>query len=130
MAPDWLTPTLLVDFDGALRADRAAGLAFGCQAFRVFGGYEPPATLVVSGTTHAADYVLKALKWIWAQEDLNYPIPRYQGRLMAGFRLQELLDGVPFGEVYGRAEVKRSRPRPLPNVDYARVERALRGEEP
>jgi hypothetical protein len=30
-----------------------------------------------------ADLILKAYKWIWVQEDMNYPPPRFQGRAMS-----------------------------------------------
>lgn len=36
------------------------------------------------------DLLLKAYKWIWVQEDTNYPPPRFQGREMSMGGIQEL----------------------------------------
>ena len=122
---------LLQEFHRALAKERSAGLRFGSVAFRVFGGKEPIRLPAVAGPGRPVDYILKALKWIWAQEDVNHPIVQgRQGRKMAGYRLQEVLDGVPLRDVARRAEAKGYRPGPLPGVDYARVDRALRGREP
>ncbi|MFQ5872457.1 MAG: glutamyl-tRNA amidotransferase [Dehalococcoidia bacterium] len=36
------------------------------------------------------DLILKSYKWIWAQEDCNYPPPRYQGRQMSMDAIEKL----------------------------------------
>ncbi|MBL7061255.1 MAG: hypothetical protein ISS54_00775 [Dehalococcoidia bacterium] len=36
------------------------------------------------------DLILKAYKWIWAQEDMNYPPPRFEGRAMSMRGIREL----------------------------------------
>lgn len=36
------------------------------------------------------DLILKAYKWIWAQEDCNYPPPRFEGREMSMKKLRKL----------------------------------------
>lgn len=117
---------MLDDFHRALTADRRLGLQFIDCAFDVFGGAEPPESLPAVETVHAPDFILKSLKWIWAQEDINYPMPRYQGRKMAGYRLRELADGIALEVVLARAEVKGARPRNLADVNYAAVDGALR----
>lgn len=121
---------LLKEFARALQTDPDGGRVFASAAFRVFGGDEPPETMKVAGTHRPGDYILKALKWIWAQEDVNHPIEQgKQGRKMAGYRLQELLDGVEPKKVFLRADMK-SIPPDLPRVKYARVDRAADGDEP
>ncbi|MBM4366433.1 MAG: hypothetical protein FJ102_09470 [Deltaproteobacteria bacterium] len=117
---------MLRDFDAALRRDRARGIAFVDHAFEVFGGAEPEGAVRDLGCVQPTDFIVKSLKWIWAQEDINYPMPRYQGRKMAGFRLQELVDGVPLATVLARAEVKGRPPPEIGGVHYDRVVRALR----
>lgn len=123
---------ILVEFGRAMEFDSVSCLRFAGFAFRVFGGTEPPArTRPVPGFQRAGDYVLKALKWIWAQEDVNHAIARgYQGRRMSGYRLEELLEGVELAEVLGRTEVKGGVPSPLQGINYKRVDRALVGREP
>jgi len=37
------------------------------------------------------DLILKAYKWIWVQEDCNYPPPKYQGRAMSMESIKGLL---------------------------------------
>ncbi len=113
---------MLHDFHRALMADHRLGLQFIDHAFEVFGGAEPPERLPSVETAHAPDFILKSLKWIWAQEDVNYPMPRLQGRKMAGYRLRELADGIALNEVLARAEVKGARPKNLAGVNYALVD--------
>ena len=38
------------------------------------------------------DLILKAYKWIWVQEDMNYPPPRFQGRAMSMEGIREMKD--------------------------------------
>jgi hypothetical protein len=38
------------------------------------------------------DLILKAYKWIWVQEDINYPPPRFLGRAMSMKGIQEMKD--------------------------------------
>ena len=36
------------------------------------------------------DLILKAYKWIWVQEDMNYPPPKFQGRAMSMEGIREM----------------------------------------
>ncbi len=38
------------------------------------------------------DLILKAYKWIWVQEDMNYPPPRFLGRAMSMEGIREMKD--------------------------------------
>jgi len=38
------------------------------------------------------DLIVKAYKWIWVQEDMNYPPPRFQGRAMSMEGIREMKD--------------------------------------
>ena len=42
-----------------------------------------------SGET--AEALIKAYKWIWGQEDVNYPPPKYKGRTMSWEGIEKLL---------------------------------------
>jgi hypothetical protein len=93
----------------------------------VFGGVEPPENYPLPGLSRSGDHILKALKWIWAQEDTNYPMPRFQGRKMSGYRFQELSGGTDLETVIERSKVKGRRvPNDVPGVDYDAIDKALR----
>lgn len=51
---------------------------------KVYNGAEPNEVLrklkVDKLPGEPADLILKAYKWIWAQEDINYPPPKFKGR--------------------------------------------------
>ena len=120
---------LLEEFSRAYDVSKENGNILMNEAMRVFAGNEPRVALIehLGGTHRTPEYILKALKWIWAQEDVNFPISKgYLGRKMAGQRLCEIAHGVPFETVYERAEVKKSRPQPLKEVDYTKVEHVFK----
>ncbi|MGB4292607.1 MAG: hypothetical protein WBJ37_06960 [Bacteroidales bacterium] len=61
---------------------------------KVFNGEEPDEVLKLISLSNPAgenpEALLKAYKWIWGQEDVNYPTG--QGRNMSWEKLKELLD--------------------------------------
>jgi hypothetical protein len=117
---------LLREFSQASATSAPHGEQLFDYALKVFGGAEPPAKLEIPGTKRSGDHIFKALKWIWAQEDSNYPIPDYEGRKLSVYRLQELRDGVPLQKVIERASVKWIRvANDMPRVNYAAVDQAL-----
>ena len=119
---------LLQEFVDAYTVSKDNGDILMNEALRVFHGEEPRLDEVrsVEGTARTPEYILKSLKWIWAQEDINFPMPKYLGRRMSGHRLCEVAHVVSYDEVYERAEVKKSRPAPLKNVDYSMVDNVLK----
>ncbi|MFA5093326.1 MAG: hypothetical protein WC543_05240 [Candidatus Omnitrophota bacterium] len=54
---------------------------------RVYNGEEPDDFLsevrLVSPCGENPEVILKVYKWIWGQEDCNYPSPKYKGRAMS-----------------------------------------------
>ncbi len=42
-------------------------------------------------TGERAEALIKAYKWIWGQEDVNYPPPKFQGRAMSWSGIRKLL---------------------------------------
>jgi hypothetical protein len=118
---------ILTEFVSALQFDRALGEVFIAQAFSIFAGAEIPNSHPDLGTQRAPEAILKALKWILAEEDVNYPISRgKQGRRMAADRLAEVLHGVELDTVLIRANVKYGRPPArLAGVDYSMVDRLI-----
>lgn len=111
---------VLREFHRVLEKDKVAGRAFIDAAMQVVAGKEPPMLYAVVGTISPGDCILKILKWVLAQEDINYPIERNgQGRRMFADRLWEVAQEVPIGTVLDRADVKfRSPPDPLRNISY------------
>ncbi len=64
---------------------------------RVFYGEEPADMLaeinaLTFGTGENPEVLLKAYKWIWGQEDCNYPLPKYEGREMSMASLRQMRD--------------------------------------
>jgi len=61
---------------------------------RVYLGEEPDKVLedidLSNPTGELPEVLLKAYKWIWGQEDCNYPPPKYEGREMSMKGLREL----------------------------------------
>lgn len=61
---------------------------------RVYDGEEPDDVLKEMKLTNPygelPEVLLKAYKWIWGQEDCNYPPPKYQGREMSMAGIREL----------------------------------------
>lgn len=110
---------LLEEFSGAISTDASAGRAFVRAALEVIAGEEPPKEYVISGTERTGDCILKLIKWIVAQEDINYPISSgREGRRMFAHRLWELHQGVRLQEVIRRAEQRGSKVNPISDVNY------------
>jgi hypothetical protein len=122
--------TLLREFADAYEVGIDNGNVLMHEAMRVFHGQEPCLDEIrsVEGTIRTPEYILKALKWIWGQEDANFPMPKYLGRRMSGHRLCEVAHGVSFDTVHDRAEIKKGRPEPLKNVDYSTVDKIIDGD--
>ena len=117
---------LFRDFHALLEYSADLFSQFYRVTLEVFGGAEPPDAFPLPGLHRPGDHILKALKWIWAQEDTNYPMPRYQGRKLSGYRLQELSSGVELATVIERSKVKRRRvENNILQVDYGVIDRAL-----
>ena len=118
---------LLREFSEAYEYGQENGERLMNEAMRVFHGKEPRLNLIfkIEGTNRTPEYILKALKWIWAQEDTNFPMPQYLGRRMSGHRLCEVAQGTAFSVVHERAEAKKKRPEPLQDVDYSMVDNVL-----
>lgn len=64
---------------------------------RVYNGEEPDGILnkikLVNPCGEAPEVLLKAYKWIWGQEDCNYPPPKYKGRAMSWEGWKKLDEG-------------------------------------
>lgn len=62
----------------------------------VFNGEEPDGVLkrmvFKNPCGELPEVLLKAYKWIWGQEDCNYPPPKYKGREMSMVAINELRD--------------------------------------
>ena len=84
------------DLEEKLTQNREKGLAIVEALEKVFEGTEPEDILRTNPQLGKdlpglpTDLILKAYKWIWAQEDCNYPPPRFEGRKMSMRRIQEL----------------------------------------
>jgi len=65
---------------------------------RVYGGDDPDKVLEEMNLQNPCgekpEVLLKAYKWIWGQEDCNYPLPRYKGRAMSWEGWKKDNDGV------------------------------------
>lgn len=63
---------------------------------KVFNGIEPDNVLkemnLKNPCGESPEVLLKAYKWIWGQEDCNYPPPKYQGREMSMAEIYKLRD--------------------------------------
>lgn len=102
---------ILVDIDRALKRNRPLGERLVRTAFDVISGIEPPVSYDVEGTMRPGDCLLKLIKWILAEEDVNYPIHTgKQGRKMFADRLSELVQGVQITEVIQRANIRLGPP--------------------
>lgn len=117
---------ILRDFNNLLELSADLFSQLYGDMLKVFGGAEPPEEFPLSVLQRSGDHILKTLKWIWAQEDTNYPMPRYQGRKMSGYRFQELSSGLDLATVIDRSKVKGRRvENNVPGVDYSVIDRAL-----
>ncbi len=77
-------PSLISDFLNKYNADTKAGKVIFSQLEKLQNGEEP------DGIDEKEEYpglpmaiLINSLKWIWIQEDRNYPQPRYLGRRMS-----------------------------------------------
>jgi len=76
--------------------NKEKGLAVLEALERVYRGEEPEDVLTENPQLGKnlpglpADLILKAYKWIWVQEDCNYPPPRFKGREMSMDELRKL----------------------------------------
>jgi hypothetical protein len=65
---------------------------------RVYNGEEPDNVLnkmsLKNPCGEKPEVLLKAYKWIWGQEDCNYPPPKYKGREMSMIEINKLKDRV------------------------------------
>jgi len=62
----------------------------------VYNGVEPKADVIKQlnsekYTGESPEALIKAYKWIWGQEDVNYPPPKFKGRAMSWEGISELL---------------------------------------
>jgi hypothetical protein len=77
------------DLEHKIKIDKKKGIALLEALERVYRGEEPEDTLTENPQLGEnllglpADLILKAYKWIWSQEDCNYPPPRFKGRKMS-----------------------------------------------
>ena len=77
------------DMEHKISFDRKKGLALLEALERVYRGEDPEDILNEKPRVGEnlpglpADLILKAYKWIWVQEDCNYPPPRFKGRKMS-----------------------------------------------
>jgi len=77
------------DLEQKIRFDKQKGLAVMEALERVCRGEDPEDILTKNSLLGEnlpglpVDLILKAYKWIWGQEDCNYPPPRFQGRKMS-----------------------------------------------
>jgi hypothetical protein len=82
-----------------LEADKTKGKLVIEALKKVHEGVEPETLksydkLVESLPGFSLELILKAYKWIFGQEDCNYPPPRFQGRDMAMEGILELLSDI------------------------------------
>jgi hypothetical protein len=63
---------------------------------RVYNGEEPDDVLremsLKNPCGEIPEVLIKAYKWIWGQEDCNYPSPKYKGREMSMVEINKLRD--------------------------------------
>lgn len=63
---------------------------------RVYNGEEPDDVLKEMNLKNPCgelpEVLMKAYKWIWGQEDCNYPPPKYKGREMSMIEINKLRD--------------------------------------
>lgn len=84
------------DLEEKLAHDKEKGLAIIEALEKIFNGTEPEDILEMNPQLGKdlpglpVDLILKAYKWIWAQEDCNYPPPRFEGRKMSMREIQEI----------------------------------------
>ena len=84
------------DLKEKIAFSREEGLAVLDALERVYGGEDPDDLLAENPNLGkglpglAVDLILKAYKWIWAQEDCNHPPPRFEGREMSMKELRKL----------------------------------------
>lgn len=84
------------DLEEKLAYDRAKGLAVVGALEKVFEGTDPEDVIEVGPRLGEnlpglpVDLILKAYKWIWVQEDCNYPPPKFKGRQMSMDGIQDL----------------------------------------
>jgi hypothetical protein len=77
------------DLKQKIKTDKKKGLAVLEALERVYRGEDPEDILNENPQLGdnlpglPADLILKAYKWIWGQEDCNYPPPRFKGRKMS-----------------------------------------------
>jgi hypothetical protein len=85
---------IYTDLEKKIAFNKNEGLAVLEALERVYKGEDPED--ILAENPHfgknlpglPVDLVLKAYKWIWVQEDCNYPPPRFEGRWMS---MKELL---------------------------------------
>lgn len=69
---------------------------------KVYNGNEPDDVLKEMNLKNPCgekpEVLLKAYKWIWGQEDCNYPPPKYKGREMSMVAINELRDRLIKGD--------------------------------
>jgi hypothetical protein len=79
-----------------IKFNKSEGLAILDALERVYQGEDPEDILAENPQLGQnlpglpADLILKAYKWIWVQEDCNYPPPKYQGRKMSMDKMRKL----------------------------------------
>jgi hypothetical protein len=65
---------------------------------RVYNGEEPDKVLkemkLKNPCGEIPEVLMKAYKWIWGQEDCNYPPPKYKGRGMSMAQINKLKDSL------------------------------------
>jgi len=77
------------DLEEKITFDKVKGLAVLEALERVYRGEDPEDILTENRQLGKSlpglpvDLILKSYKWIWAQEDCNYPPPRFKGRKMS-----------------------------------------------
>ncbi|MEM2130454.1 MAG: hypothetical protein QXZ70_07645 [Candidatus Bathyarchaeia archaeon] len=77
------------DLKGKIMSDKEKGLLVLEALERVYNGEDPEDVLSsqkglgIGLPGLPVDLILKAYKWIWVQEDCNYPPPKYLGREMS-----------------------------------------------
>lgn len=84
------------DIEQKIAHDKKEGLAVLEALERVYRGKDPEDILAENPELGKnlpglpTDLILKAYKWIWVQEDCNYPPPRFEGREMSMKELRKL----------------------------------------
>ncbi|MDY6892496.1 MAG: hypothetical protein SVO26_02115 [Chloroflexota bacterium] len=91
------------DLNEKAKVDKVATIEI-LEAFeKVYHGEDPEDTLksiaLNNPTGENPEALLKAYKWIWGQEDVNYPSG--QGRAMSWEGLKELLESLTEGNIMG-----------------------------